>query len=322
MVDVDGYPVGEPHDGGMLDVGDGHRLAWTVSGRPDGVPAVLLHGGPGSGADPAWRRFLDPDRYRIVQHDQRGCGRSTPSAADPVWDPATVTTPHLLADLDRLREHLRVERWLVLGGSWGSTLALAHAQTRPERVRGLVLFAVATTSRREVEWLTRDVGRVFPREHEAFRAAVPAAERDGDPAAAYARLLASPDPAVHGPAAAAWCAWEDAHVSLAPGHRPSRRFADPRFRLGFARLVTRFWAHAGFLDDVAPDGDLVAGAHRLAGVPGVLVHGRHDVSSPLETAWRLHRAWPGSDLVVVDAGHGGDAFTAPLVAATDRFAES
>ena len=312
-----GYPVGEPHAQGMLDVGDGHRIAWTVSGSPDGKPAVLLHGGPGSGAAPAWRGYLDPARYRIVQFDQRGCGRSTPSAAEDVADLSANTTAHLVADVERLREHLGVERWLVLGASWGSTLGLAYARAHPGRVSEVVLFAVATTTRREIEWITRDVGRIFPREWEAFRDAVPPAERDGNLPAAYGRLLHSPDPAVRERAAAAWCAWEDVHVSLVPGYRPNPRYADPAFRLVLSRLVTHYWAHDGFL----PDGALLAGAPRLAGIPAVLLHGRLDVSSPLDTAWRLHRAWPGSRLVVLEGdGHGGAGFTEHLVAATDGFA--
>lgn len=316
-----GYPEGAPHARGLLDVGDGHRVAWWVSGNPAGTPAVVLHGGPGGRAMPGWRRHLDPDRYRIVQFDQRNCGDSTPSAADDVVDLSANTTPHLLADVERLREHLGVERWLVLGASWGSTLGLAYAQRHPERVRALVLFAVATTTQREVDWITRDVGRVFPREWEAFRDGVPPAERDGDLAAAYARLLHDPDPAVRERAARDWCSWEDVHASLAPGHQPNPRYEDPAFRLAFARLVTHYFAAAGFLADLAPGGDLVAGADRLAGIPGVLVHGRLDVSSPLDIAWNVRRAWPGSELVVVeDAGHGGDAFLGPVVAATDRFA--
>lgn len=315
------YPEGVPHARGLLDVGDGHRVAWWVSGNPEGTPAVVLHGGPGGRATPGWRRYLDPDRYRIVQFDQRNCGDSTPSAAEDVVDLSANTTPRLLADVERLREHLGVERWLVLGASWGSTLGLAYAQQHPDRVRALVLFAVATTTRREVDWITRGVGRVFPREWEAFRDGVPPAERDGDLAAAYARLLHDPDPAVRERAARDWCTWEDVHVSLAPGHQPNPRYEDPAFRLAFARLVTHYFATAGFLADLAPGGDLVAGAGRLAGIPGVLVHGRLDVSSPLDIAWNVRRAWPGSELVVVeDAGHGGDAFLGPVVAATDRFA--
>ncbi|WP_432488746.1 prolyl aminopeptidase [Kineococcus sp. SYSU DK018] len=318
-----GYPAGEPYERGLLDVGDGHRVSWTVSGNPAGKPVVVVHGGPGGRATPHWRSYLDPARYRVVQFDQRGCGLSTPSASEDVVDLSANTTAHLVADVEQLREHLGVQRWMVLGASWGSTLGLAYAQVHPQRVSEVVLFAVATTTRREIEWITRDMGRVFPREWEAFRDAVPAAEREGNLPAAYSRLLRSPDPEVRQRAAAAWCAWEDVHVSLAPGHRPDPRYADPAFRLAFARLVTHYWAHDGFLADLLPDGSLLAGAHRLAGVPAVLVHGRLDVSSPLDTAWQLHRAWPGSRLVVLEGdGHGGAGFTEHVVAATDRFART
>jgi proline iminopeptidase len=313
---VAGYQVGEPYEQGMLDVGDGHAVFWTASGNPTGRPVVVVHGGPGGRSTPGWRSYLDPDRYRIVQLDQRSCGRSTPSAAEAVVDLSANTTAHLVADMERLREHLAVEHWSVLGASWGTTLGLAYAQAHPERVTEMVLFAVTTTSRREVEWITRDMGRIFPEQWEAFRDAVPAPDRAGNLPAAYSRLLHSPDPTVRDRAAAAWCAWEDTHVSLAPGHRPDPRYADPAFRLAFARLVTHYWAHDGFL----PDGALLRGMHRLAGIPAVLVHGRRDVSSPLETAWQLHRAWPGSELVVLDDGHGGAGFTEHVTAATDRFA--
>ncbi|RKS77607.1 proline iminopeptidase [Motilibacter peucedani] len=312
------YAVAAPTARGVLDVGDGHRVSWTVSGSATGWPAVLLHGGPGSGSSESWRSFLDPDRYRIVQFDQRGSGSSTPSAGDASTDLSTNTTSHLIGDIERLRSHLGVDRWLVLGGSWGSTLALAYAQAHPERVSELVLFAVATTTRREVEWVTREMGRVFPREWERFRDVVPAGRRDGDLSAAYAELLASPDPVVRERAAAEWCRWEDTHVSLVPGYRHDARYDDPAFRMRFARLVTHYWSHAAFL----PDGGLEDGMAALTDVPGVLVHGRLDVSSPLDSAWRLHTRWPGSELVVLDSdGHGGPGFAAALAAATDRLAD-
>ena len=311
-----GYPVGEAYAEGLVDVGDGHRVWWCESGNPRGVPALVLHGGPGSGSNPSWRTVFDPARYRIVQFDQRGCGRSTPSAADVV-DLSTNTTAHLVADVELLREHLRIGRWLVRGASWGVTLALAYAQAHPERVRAMVLSAVATTTPGEVEWVTREVGRVFPREWEEFRDGVPPRDRDGNLAAAYGRLLHSPDAAVREAAARSWCAWEDVHVSLVPGYRPDPRYRDPVFRLVFARLVTHYWANAAFLGER----ELLDGMHRLAGVPGVLVHGRLDVSSPLRTAWDLHRAWPGSELVVVDGGHGGGGFAAPIGRALDGFAD-
>lgn len=312
------YPPIEPYDSGVLDVGHGHRLHWEVCGNPDGRPAVVLHGGPGSGCSPGMRRMFDPRRYRIVLFDQRNCGRSTPSAADPVVDLSTNTTPNLIDDIELLRTHLGVERWLVWGGSWGVTLALAYAQAHPERVGELVLAAVTSGTRREIEWITRDIGRVFPEAWERFRDAVPAAARDGDLAGAYSRLLHHPDPDVRATAAANWCAWEDTHMSLAPGARPSLSVADPGFQLMFARIVTHYWANGCFL----ADGQLLRGADRLAGIAGVLVHGRYDVSGPLDTAWALHRAWPESELVVVeDAGHNGKGIVDAVVSATDRFAQ-
>ena len=311
------YPPIAPYEAGMLEVGDGHALYWEVSGNPEGKPAVVLHGGPGSGCSPDMRRLFDPRRYRIVLFDQRNAGRSTPSAAAPVVDLSANTTWHLVADLEHLRSHLRIDRWLVLGGSWGVTLALAYAQRHPERVSELVLAAVTSGDRRETGWITRDVGRVFPREWERFRDAVPAAERDGDLCAAYGRLLHDPDAAVRARAAQDWCDWEDTHVSLVPGAEPRLSIADPGFQLAFARLVTHYWSNGCFLDDR----QLLRNAGRLAGIPGVLVHGRYDVSSPLDTAWALHQAWPGSRLVVVgDAGHSGGGLTQVVVDATDEFA--
>ncbi|HET7305893.1 MAG TPA: alpha/beta fold hydrolase, partial [Segeticoccus sp.] len=221
----------DPIDGGMLDVGDGHRIAWEVSGNPHGKPAVVLHGGPGSGAAPWWRGYFDPDRYRVVQFDQRGCGRSTPSAGEPAADLATNTTAHLVGDIERLRELLGVQRWLVLGGSWGSTLALAYAVEHPERVSELVLWALVTTRRFEVDWLTWGMGRLFPEEFAAFRAALPEGERDGNLPLAYHRLLMDPDPAVHLPASRAWTAWEDRIATLSGPVVSSERFEDDRFRL-------------------------------------------------------------------------------------------
>jgi len=311
------YPPVEPYEHGMLDVGDGHTLYWEVCGDPHGKPAVVLHGGPGSGCSPGMRRWFDPARYRIVLFDQRNSGRSTPWAGGPHVDLSTNTTAHLLADVERLREHLGVERWLVSGGSWGVTLAFAYAQAHPERVSELVLGAITNGDRRETDWITRDMGRVFPREWDRFRDGVPEADRQGDLSAGYSRLLHSDDPAVRARAAQDWCDWEDVHVSLAPDAAPFLSVADPGFQLAFARIVTHYWSQGCFL----ADGHLLRDAGRLAGTPGVMVHGRYDVSGPLDTAWRMHRAWPGSELVVLDdAGHGGGSMSRAMVAATDRFA--
>lgn len=316
---ADRYPEIEPYEHGMLDVGDGNVVYWEQCGNPRGRPALVLHGGPGSGCTPGMRRAFDPTRYRVVLFDQRGCGRSTPRAGDPAVDLSTNTTAHLLADIELLRRHLGVERWLIWGGSWGTTLGLAYAEQHPGRVSELVLVSVVGSTRREVTWLTRDVGRMFPAEWARFRAGVPEADRDGDLAAAYSRLLADPDPAVRGKAARDWCTWEDAHVATRSDYRPNPRYDDPEFRMTFARLVTHYFRHAGFLED----GILIREAGKLAGIPGVLIHGRLDVSGPPEFAWELSRAWPDSELVLLeDAGHtGGPGMTEAMIGALDRFAD-
>jgi proline iminopeptidase len=310
------YPEIEPYESGMLDVGDGHEVCWETVGNPAGVPAVWLHGGPGSGCGPGHRRAFDPAAYRAVLFDQRGCGRSRPLADSAAADLSTNTTQHLLDDIELLREHLGIERWLVSGGSWGVTLALAYTQRHPDRVTAMVLAAVTAGTRKETDWITRDMRRVFPREWDTYAAEVPESERDGDLCAAYARLLASPHATVTDRAAARWCDWEDTHVSLAPGWQPSPRYQDPAFRQVFARLVTHYWGNGCFLDD----SPIAAGMDRIAQIPAVLIHGRYDVSSPLDTAWDLHRAWPASRLVVCeDAGHGGTDMTSAMVDALDAF---
>jgi len=289
----------------VLDVGDGHEIYWEVRGNPAGKPAVALHGGPGSGCAPWWADFFDLDVYRVLLFDQRGCGRSRPHTL------AANTTQHLIADIERLREHVGVERWLVLGGSWGSTLGLAYAQAHPDRVTELVLFAVGTTSRAEVEWMTRGVGRLLPEAWARFRDGVPEPERDGSLVDAYSRLLDDPDPAVRDRAARDWCAWEDA-LACSP---PSARYRDPAFRLNFARLVTHYWRHAAFL----PDGALLRGLDRLQGIPGVMVDGREDVGMQLGIGSTIAKSW--GEYVVVDEGHGATASTTAVVtAALARFA--
>ncbi len=310
------YPPLQPHDSGLLEVSDGNTLYWETSGNPDGLPAVYLHGGPGGGSSAGARRYFDPQAYRIVLFDQRGCGRSRPLADHPDVDLTTNTTTALVADIEALRKHLGIGRWVVYGVSWGVTLGLVYAQAYPERVLAMVLGAVTSGSRRETDWITRDIGRVFPREWQAFADAVPTAERDGDLCAAYARLLADPDPAIRTAAARAWCGWEDTHVSLMPGWTPSLRYADPAFQSVFARLVTHYWSHGCFLID----GQVAAGMPLLADIPAVLIRGRYDVSGPADVAWRLHRLWPGSRLELLDdAGHGGGSFSQRITAALDGF---
>jgi proline iminopeptidase len=308
------YPPIEPYDFGHLDVGDGHSVYWETVGSPDGIPVVWLHGGPGSPPSQNSRRNFDPLRYRAVIFDQRGCGRSLPLVSDLEADLSTNTTDHLIGDIELLRIHLGVDRWIVAGGSWGVTLALIYAERHPEHVLAMVLAAVTTGRRREIDWITRDMGRVFPREWDRFVDMVPVAERSGNLAAAYARLLASPDQIVREEATRRWCDWEDTHMSLAPDYEPHLSVRELSWQLVFARLVTHYWAHDCFLDE----DEVMANLHRISHIPAVLIHGLHDVSGPLDTAWELHKAWPASRLVVVDdAGHFGGSMGQELVAALD-----
>lgn len=314
------FPDIEPYDTGMLDVGDGHRIYWEVSGNPDGKAAVVLHGGPGAGSRPGRRRSFDPDRYRIIQFDQRNCGRSTPAATDPMVDLSTNTTHHLIADMERLREHLGVDRWLVWGASWGVTLGLAYAQRFPARVTELVLVSVTTTRRSDVHWLYHEIGRYFPDAWERFRAGVPEAERDGDLVTAYYRLLSeSPDPGVRERAAIAWCRWEDDLVSNEEGWTPDPRFENPAFRIRYSRIVNHYFRHGAWLEE----GELLVNTNRLAGIPGVLIHGRFDLGGPADVPWLLAKAWPDAELKLVSTGHqGGQEMTAHNLAALNRFARS
>jgi proline iminopeptidase len=307
----------EPYDNGWLPVGDGHELYWERCGTPGAKPVVVLHGGPGGGCSAGMRRVLDPARFDLVLFDQRGCGRSRPYAGEAVADLSANTTHHLVADIERLRRHLQIERWLVVGLSWGTTLALAYAEAFPEVVTEIVLVAVTTTSRREVEWITRGVGRLFPEEWARFRDGVPEADRDGDLCAAYSRLLHDPDPAIRDAASRRWCAWEDAHVRTDPDQPGYAAFEDASFRLCFARLVTHYWSHAAWIED----GALLAGVSSLAHIPAILIHGRGDVSSVLDVPASVAARWPAAELVWVDEGHrGGPQMAAALETAAQRFA--
>jgi proline iminopeptidase len=313
------YPPAHPTDRGQLEVGDGNRVYWEECGNPDGRPAVVLHGGPGSGCTSGMRRFFDPDAYRIVLFDQRGCGRSTPNASEPGTDLSVNTTRHLLDDIDRLRTHLRIDRWLVLGLSWGTTLGLAYALRRPDRVAAMVLAGVTLGSRSEVDWLYRGVAPHLPGAWARFRDGVPDQDRDGDLVEAYHRLLHDPDPAVRAEAARRWTDWDWATSSVDPSAARPARWDDPTFQLARARICTHYFRHDLFLED----GLLLRAAPALAGIPGVLVNGHHDLQCPLPTAQALADAWPGSELVVVDgAGHStaDPGMEGAIVAATDHFA--
>ena len=315
------YPEIEPYDHGMLDVGDGNLVHWETCGNPNGKPAVVLHGGPGSGCSPYPRRYFDPAVYRIVLLDQRGCGRSTPHASLYDTDMSVNTTAHLIADLELLRRHLGIERWLVWGASWGSVLGLRYAQTHPGAVSELVLTCVATGSDPEVALLTRGLGKIFPEAFERFIGELPVGERDGNLAAAYNRLIESPDRAVRERAARAWTDWETAIIPAPP--RSEKRYEDPKFRMCFARTVTHYFGNDHFLGEGNDEGVVLRDAHLLKGIPGTLVQGSLDLGNLVGCAWRLHHAWSGSELVIVDeAGHDASApgVAEALVAATDKYA--
>ncbi|WP_327273734.1 prolyl aminopeptidase [Streptomyces sp. NBC_01224] len=315
------YPPIEPYEHGMLDVGEGNLVYWEACGNPDGKPALVVHGGPGSGCRERPRQYFDPDRYRVVLFDQRGCGRSTPHASDPAADMRYNTTGRLIADMERLRSHLGIDTWLLYGGSWGSTLILAYAEQYPERVSEIVIPAVTTTRRSEIDWLYRGAGQIFPEAWDLFRAGVPEAEGDATPdvLAAYARRMESPDAGVREKATADWCAWEDAVLSQETYTGPPPYSGRPgRDRQALVRICSHYFSHGAWL----VEGQLIRDAGRLTGIPGVLVHGRFDLGGPLITAWELAKAWPDAELTVIDgAGHlGGPATSRAVLAALDRFA--
>ncbi|WP_419998757.1 prolyl aminopeptidase [Streptomyces boninensis] len=314
------YAPYEPYDRGMLDTGDGNRIYWDVSGNPHGKPVVNLHGGPGAPGVPKPVRAWDPERFRVIRFDQRNCGRSTPHASDPAADMSLNTTEHLLSDMELLREHLGVDRWLVKGGSWGATLGLAYAERHPERVTGMILISMMTSRRSEIDWLYRGAGRFAPEAWQRFRDGVPAADRDGDLLSAYARLMEDPDPAVRSKAAADWMAWEDAVLSVAqddtaPDHRNEASAADQ----ACVRICAHYYSNAAWLDE----GVLIQRAGQLAGIPGIIIQGRQDLGCPPLTAWELSQAWPDARLVIVeDAGHGGSpAMGAEIQKAIEQFAD-
>jgi len=288
------YPDIEPRARGMLALDGGHEMYWEESGRADGVPVAFVHGGPGAGTMPVHRRFFDPEYFRIVLFDQRGAGRSLPQASIEA-----NTTADLIADMERLRTHLGVEAWHLFGGSWGSTLALAYAQAHPDRTLGMVLRGIFTCSRREVDWFMSGLGRVFPDAWEDFAAAIPEAER-GDLLAAYQARLNDPDPAVHMAAAQVWATYEAQCSTLKPNAEAVRSVGASLGTLALARIEAHYLANGAFL---APD-QLFDGIERIRHIPAAIVHGRYDMVCPIETAYRLSKAWPEAAFTVVpDAGH-------------------
>lgn len=314
------YPAIEPYETGVLLAGDGQRIYWEQSGNPEGKPVVFLHGGPGSGTSPWQRRFFDPERYRIILFDQRGCGRSTPHMSEPEADPRFNTTWHLVADIELLRRNLGIAQWQVFGGSWGSTLALAYAQSHPEAVSELVLRGIFTLRRHELEWFYEGGASVlYPDLWEDYLAQIPVLERSRL-IEAYHRRLTDPDPAVHVPAAIAWTTWEASTLTLLPDPDLVASMAEPDAAVAFARIENHYFMHGGWLRE----GQLIEDVGAIRGIPAVIVQGRYDVCTPIMTAWDLHRAWPEADFVVVpDASHSA---TEPGIAralreATDRFAD-
>ena len=302
MAPADGMAA--PYASGLVETDPGTFIHWEQSGNPQGTPILYLHGGPGSGlGNGGWRQIYAGPQVRVIALDQRGCGASRPLVSDAPESLVGNNTQALIADIEALREHLGVERWLVSGISWGTTLALAYALAHPDRVTGLALAAVSTTSRAEVDWVTVQMGRIFPEAWARFEASAKrlAGERIVE---AYARRLAGADPAEREVAASEWNRWENTHMSLAPGRRRRELLhEDPAERLVFATLVTHYWSRDAFL----PAGDaILARIEHLRDIPLRMVHGRYDISSPLQTPWRIHQALPHSRLIVAeDAGHGG-----------------
>jgi proline iminopeptidase len=309
------YPAIEPYRKGRLKVSPVHELYFEESGNPKGKPVVFVHGGPGGGTDAGHRRFFDPERYRIILFDQRGCGQSTPHACLD-----DNTTWHLVADMETLRQHLGIKRWQVFGGSWGSTLALAYAQKHPEVVTELVLRGIFLLRKQEIDWFYQfGASEIFPDAWEAYREAIPPAERH-DFLSAYYKRLTSEDPEVRLKAARAWSVWEGRTSKLLPEAGFVDKFDGAEFALAFARIECHYFVNKGFFDR---DDFLLQGVDRIRHIPATIVHGRYDVVCPLTSAWELHKKWPEAELIITpDAGHaaGEPGNSRALVAATDRYA--
>ncbi|MHB1351701.1 MAG: prolyl aminopeptidase [Thiobacillus sp.] len=309
------YPPITPHASGMLETDGIHRIYWETSGNPQGIPALFVHGGPGAGTSANQRRFFDPARYRIILFDQRGCGRSTPHG-----ELADNTTAHLIADMEALRDELGVASWLVFGGSWGSTLALAYAQAHPERCRGLVLRGIFLCRPQEIDWFLYGIRSFFPEAQRQLAEFIPEDERD-DLLAAYHRRLVDPDPAVHRPAARQWATFEASCSTLLPSAELVAAFGSERTALSLSRIEAHYFVNGIFL----PDDSLLANIARIRHIPALIVQGRYDAVCPITSADDLARAWPEAHYQIVpDAGHSAfePGIARALVAACDRFAET
>ena len=315
----DFYPEIEPYESGLLDVGDGQQIYYEVSGNPEGKPAVYLHGGPGGASSADQRRVFDPAKYRIVLFDQRGCGNSLPHASAPEADLSANTTWHIVSDIEALRQHLGIDKWLVCGGSWGSSLALAYAEKHPDSVTELVLRGIFTLRRSELEWFYEGgAANIYPDLWEGFLAPVPEDQR-GRLIEAYSRLLNDPDPAVHTAAGKAWARWESSAITLLQDEDLIGHFTEDAFAVAFARIENHYFMNDGWFDD----GQLIRDAVKLKDIPAVIIQGRYDMCTPAKTAWDLHRVWPEAEFKMIpDAGH---AFSEPgildaIIEATDTFA--
>jgi proline iminopeptidase len=310
------FPDIMPYETGFLNVSNGHKIHFAVSGNRDGRPAVLLHGGPGSAMSASARRYFDPQHYRIIQFDQRGCGLSTPNAADSL---EYNTTGDLIADMEALRQELGVESWLVFGNSWGSTLALAYAEQYPQRVDAIILAGVTTTRQREIDWLYKGLAMFMPREWARFMDAIPPHLRGDDPVDAYHALLTDADPAIRLKAARDWHDWEQGSISSDPSSPPPARWANDAYILARARLCAHYFHHRAWLDDTM----LIDNAHKLNGIPVILIQGSRDLQGPPVTAVELAAAWSTSELMLVDkAGHStaDEGMQEAIMCATARFA--
>ncbi|HUQ58747.1 prolyl aminopeptidase [Lentzea sp.] len=313
------YEQVEPYAQGMLDVGDNQKIHWEASGNPTGKPAVIFHGGPGSGLNARWRQDFDPQHWNLVLWDQRGAGKSTPPASDPATSMEHNTTQHLVDDAEKLRKHLKIDKWMLVGGSWGSTLVLAYAIQHPTRVSEIIIPAVTTSRPEEHAWITRGLSMFYPDYFEDFKNGVPEEDQNGNLAAAYNKLLNSPDQRTREKAAWDWNKWDLSTMTGGDNNFEGTRYEDPTTRYLMARMVTHYWANEAFLEP----NYVMDNLDELKGIPGILIHGRNDFGGPLHTAWEVAKRWPDAELVILnDGGHqakDGNSMDKAIAAAVEKF---